>query len=971
MKHFLLFFVFLPTLFLNAQNVNIPDANFKAALVGNTAINTNGDSEIQVSEATNFTGEIDVSSSNITDLTGIEAFTNINGLSASFNEIETISINSLINLQTLIIAANKLTSIDLSNNNLINRLDLSGNQLTSIDLSNLTNLGILYLFNGNPPFDTNSFVELDLSNNPNLFDVELSGLHSLEQLNLANGNNTVITTFSATFNPRLSCIQIDSGFTPPPYNTTTFTGWQKDDSTGYSTDCSGLVNIPDANFRVALTANDAIDTNMDDLIQITEATNFTGEMDVSNSSITDLTGIEAFVNLTGLKATNNDLGSVDLSANPLLISLDLARTNISNIDVSQMNSLETLILGDNFLSDFTNAITSIDLSNNTALKELRLTQNQLGTIDVSNNVNLESLDVFFCGLNAIDIQNNTLLTTLNLTSNNISSIDLSNNNLLESLILGFNNISSIDLSNNSLLEVIGFNNNSFDTLDFSFLPNLISINLSRLDNLEQLNIANGNNAAITNVNTTFNPKLSCIQIDAGFTPPPYDENTFEGWQKDANAGYSSDCNTVVHIPDSNFRTDAVTDNAIDTNGDNLIQSSEASAFTGTIDLANQNVTELTGIEAFTNITALNASNNTLSNVDLSTNTQLTTLNLGSNQLGAIDLSNNTQLEFLDLSNNNLNTVASRNQSTGFSNLTALKELRLQDNQMTNLDVSNAPDLELLWVANNNLGSIDVGSNTQLKNLWIDNTGISSLDLSNNNLLEFLYASSNTSLNNINLNNLTELKDLFLRNNNITTLDLNNNSNLLNLSLSNNQISTVDISQNLLLESINLFNNQLATIDLSQHPNLTFVDMGNNNLTEFDIANGNNTNITTFSAFANSSLGCINIDDGFTPPAFDNTTGLGWLKDAAATFSPTCATASVSDVSVNSGTRIHPNPVANTLYVESPNNIVQSINLYDISGKLLKTVSDKNSIDVKDLYSGIYLARITTDKGVETHRIVKQ
>ena len=30
------------------QNVNIPDVNFKAYLVGNTAINTNGDTEISV-----------------------------------------------------------------------------------------------------------------------------------------------------------------------------------------------------------------------------------------------------------------------------------------------------------------------------------------------------------------------------------------------------------------------------------------------------------------------------------------------------------------------------------------------------------------------------------------------------------------------------------------------------------------------------------------------------------------------------------------------------------------------------------------------------------------------------------------------------------------------------------------------------------------------------------------------------------
>ena len=40
----------------NAQNVNIPDANFKAVLVGNPGINTNGDGEIQVSEAAAFTG---------------------------------------------------------------------------------------------------------------------------------------------------------------------------------------------------------------------------------------------------------------------------------------------------------------------------------------------------------------------------------------------------------------------------------------------------------------------------------------------------------------------------------------------------------------------------------------------------------------------------------------------------------------------------------------------------------------------------------------------------------------------------------------------------------------------------------------------------------------------------------------------------------------------------------------------------
>ena len=57
------------------QNVNIPDANFKAYLVGNTVINTNGDTEIQVSEANSFNGNISCGGMNISNLIGIEAFT--------------------------------------------------------------------------------------------------------------------------------------------------------------------------------------------------------------------------------------------------------------------------------------------------------------------------------------------------------------------------------------------------------------------------------------------------------------------------------------------------------------------------------------------------------------------------------------------------------------------------------------------------------------------------------------------------------------------------------------------------------------------------------------------------------------------------------------------------------------------------------------------------------------------------------
>ena len=75
MKTTLLFLSVFLSVSLFGQNVYIPDANFKAYLVGNSAINTNGDTEIQVSEASAFDGEISCSNLDIIDLTGIEYFT--------------------------------------------------------------------------------------------------------------------------------------------------------------------------------------------------------------------------------------------------------------------------------------------------------------------------------------------------------------------------------------------------------------------------------------------------------------------------------------------------------------------------------------------------------------------------------------------------------------------------------------------------------------------------------------------------------------------------------------------------------------------------------------------------------------------------------------------------------------------------------------------------------------------------------
>lgn len=82
---------------MQAQIVNIPDPVFKNYLLGQPGINTNGDGEIQNSEASAFNGTIIANGMGISDLTGIEAFTAITGLECYNNLLTDLYINNGFN----------------------------------------------------------------------------------------------------------------------------------------------------------------------------------------------------------------------------------------------------------------------------------------------------------------------------------------------------------------------------------------------------------------------------------------------------------------------------------------------------------------------------------------------------------------------------------------------------------------------------------------------------------------------------------------------------------------------------------------------------------------------------------------------------------------------------------------------------------------------------------------------------------
>ena len=131
MKKLLLVLLALPLLYGCNQNgniVNIADANFKAYLVGNAAINTNRDSEIQVSEAAAFNGTINCNYRNIINLTGIEYFTALTTLYCNSNQLSSLDLNTNTALKELWCQYNSLTSLDLSTNTALTKLDCDGNQ---------------------------------------------------------------------------------------------------------------------------------------------------------------------------------------------------------------------------------------------------------------------------------------------------------------------------------------------------------------------------------------------------------------------------------------------------------------------------------------------------------------------------------------------------------------------------------------------------------------------------------------------------------------------------------------------------------------------------------------------------------------------------------------------------------------------------------------------------------------------------
>lgn len=163
MKPLLFAFLLFTVSIVQSQNVNIPDMVFKSVLVNNPAINTNGDGEIQITEAATVTGLHIMprysSSGDLTyigpyDLSGIEAFSNLRTLMIdNYVQIAELDLSGLSSLVTInAMGAAHLGKIKLNGCTALDSLTLWGMgstndiynyALDTIDLSDCSNLRFL------------------------------------------------------------------------------------------------------------------------------------------------------------------------------------------------------------------------------------------------------------------------------------------------------------------------------------------------------------------------------------------------------------------------------------------------------------------------------------------------------------------------------------------------------------------------------------------------------------------------------------------------------------------------------------------------------------------------------------------------------------------------------------------------------------------------------------------------------------
>lgn len=472
------------------NSTNFPDANFRAYLLSEYPSGTITTAQL------NARTELILQSKGISDMTGVQYFTQLTKLQLYYNNLTSFDASPLTKLKYLNLGYNKLTSVIVNNNTALEQLYLQNNQLTVLTVYQKSALRTLWIRN-NPNLTSlycahNNLDNLDIYNctalqtlkcfyNPNLSTIQ--GLESCTALTLINCEDCAITSLNVT-----NLVNLENLLAARNLLTTL--------------DAVGLSKLLNINVRgndwltelncsscdlVQLIVGGCTALNKlrcyynDELRAITGLADCTAltYLDCEDCAITELPGVNNMTNLQRLWARNNQLtGSLNVSNLSQLNNLRVSgNTSLTGLYCSECNLIDLDVTGCtalSFLNCNYNQLTDLDLSGCTGLEDIWCRNNQLTSLDLSpcNSYNLYTLDCRYNQISSLDVGRFANLLQLACTSNQISSLQLANHTNLYNLWCGMNHLTSLDLSGCTSLETVDALDNQIASMNVSNCPNL-------------------------------------------------------------------------------------------------------------------------------------------------------------------------------------------------------------------------------------------------------------------------------------------------------------------------------------------------------------------------------------------------------------------------------------------------------------------------------------------------------------------
>lgn len=279
--------------------------------------------------------------------------------------------------------------------------------------------------------------------------------------------------------------------------------------------------------------------------------------------------------------------------------------------------------------------------------------------------------------------------------------------------------------------------------------------------------------------------LSVLPVGA-FAAEPGAEEQENGASAQADAAVPEGYIAIneKNFPDENFRDYVAGE--WDKNQDKYFSPSEI-ANAKWISCDNKEISNLKGIEFFTNIWLLECYYNNLTTIDLSNNKKLSYINCHHNQLKELDVSGLPLLKTFYCGHNELQSIdVSKNET--------LKDFDCQDNHLDTLDVSQNKELVKLGCGSNNLTELDVSENKKLKTLGLYENKLRNLNLGNQTELEWLSCGKNP-LSVLDVSANTNLETLLVPETNLTELNVSANTKLKVLNVSNTNLTSLDATNN--------------------------------------------------------------------------------------------------------------------------------------------------------------------------------